>query len=130
VHLAAIPSDVDVVVFGPPGDVKTRLRYLQPMLLHDLDVLLGVEGLHAEILVPDEDVLVRRHDARVHEPLGIPPTRRRFGRHMHGISVSEMFLLDHGFYSSEPYHLACFLALMWMACFDHSNSSHSVVRPS
>lgn len=28
------------------------------------------------------------------------------------------------------YHLVCFMTLTWMALLDHSNSSHSVVRPS
>lgn len=38
-------------------------------------------------------------------------------------TVSIMLLLS-------AHHLVCFLALTWTACFDHSKSSHSVVRPS
>lgn len=72
--ISVIPSYVDINALGPPDDVQARLRNLQPVLVHNLDVLLGVEGLDAEVLVPKEDVLIWRHDAGVHEPLGTPPT--------------------------------------------------------
>jgi hypothetical protein len=76
VHLAAVVPPGGDVKEGtwPSGGVEARLRYLQPMLVHNLQILLGVKGLDAEVLVPQEDVLVRSHDAGVHEPLGKPPS--------------------------------------------------------
>jgi hypothetical protein len=87
VYLGVVPPDVDVVGLHPPGDVHAGLRDLQPVPPHNLDVFLRVEGLGAEVLVPDEDVLIRRHDAWVHEPLGVPPTLVRISSH-HCCSVS------------------------------------------
>lgn len=83
-HLGVLPSDVLVVRLGPSCRVQPGLRDLHPVLLHDPDVLLRVEGLQPEVLVPDEQVLVRRHHARVQEPLGEPPFGLLPGAHVDG----------------------------------------------
>jgi hypothetical protein len=112
VHLAVVVPPGGDVKEGtwPSGGVQARLRYLQPTLLHNLQILLGVKGLDAEVLVPQEDVLVRSHDAGVHEPLGKPPStcHEKLG------SMNELADMTRAGQCGcrIPHHLVCPLALI------------------
>lgn len=74
VHVAGGPPGGGRVAWSLPfGGVEPRLRDPQAMLPGDADVLLRTEVVHSQILIPQEYVLVWRHDARMHESLRKPP---------------------------------------------------------
>ena len=64
--------------------VERRLRHLEALPAHGVEVAGGVEGVDLDVLVPHEDVVVLLHHVRVQEALGEPPLGLPRRRHVHG----------------------------------------------
>lgn len=94
-------------------------------------LLLCIKMLHAKILIPNEDVVIRCHNVRVQKAFSIPPSTKFHDFMSKLVTIYKMKQKKTLWYVKiVTNHLVCFLALIWIACFDHSKLSHSLALPS